>query len=70
MSKPLPSIIPFRVPQDGVLEDGLSLAYKPNPVKSSVAPSGLCSAESEGNPKEIVAALGFLDGIEFPVKKR
>ena len=64
------SAIPFRAPQDGVLEDGLSSAYKPNPVKSSVALSGLCSAESEGNPKEIVAALGFSDGIEFPVKKR
>ena len=70
MSKPLPSLIPFRVPQDGVLEGGLSLAYKPNPVKSSVAASGLCSAESEGNLKEIVAALGFPDGIEFPGKKR
>ena len=70
MSKPLPSIIPFRVPQDGVLEGGLSLAYKPNPVKSSVAPSGLCSAESEGNPKEIVAALRFPDGIEFPMDKK
>ena len=70
MSKPLRSTIPFRAPHDGVLEDGLSSAYEPNPVKSSVAPSGLRSAESEGNPEEIVAALGFPDGIEFPVKRK
>ena len=39
---------------------------EPVPVKSSVFPSGLCSTESEGNPGKIFAALGFLDGIEFP----
>ena len=70
MSKPLRSAIPFRAPQDGVLKDGLSSAYEPNPVKSSAAPSGLCSTESEGNPEEVVAALGFPDGIEFPAKKK
>ena len=70
MSKPLRLAIPFRVPHDGVLEDGLSSAYEPVPVKSSVAPSGLCLTESEGNPGEILSALGFLDGIEFPMKKR
>ena len=70
MSKPLGSAIPFRAPQDGVLEDVLSLAYEPNPVKSSAVPSGLCSAESVGNPGEIVAALGFPDGIEFPKEKK
>ena len=68
MSQPLRLSIPFRVPRDGVLEDGLSLAYEPVPVKSSVVPSGLSLAESEGNPEEIVAAWGFLDGIEFPVE--
>ena len=70
MNKPLPLAISFWVPRDGVLADGLSLAYEPVPVKSSVAPSGLCSTESEGNTEEIVAALGFLDGIEFPKEKR
>ena len=70
MSKPLRSAIPFRAPHDEVLKDGLSSAYKPNPVKSSVAPSGLCLTESEGNPEEVVAALGFPDGIEFPVEKK
>ena len=35
-----------------------------------MVPSGLCLTESEGNPGEIVAALGTLDGIEFPLKKR
>ena len=70
MSKPLRSAIPFRAPQDGVLEDGLSSAYEPNPVKSSVAPFGLCSTESEGKPGEIFADLGFPDGIEFPVEKK
>ena len=70
ISKPLRSAIPFRAPQDGVLEDGLSSANEPNPVKSSVAPSGLCSTESEGNPEKNVAALGFPDGIEFPVGKK
>ena len=70
MSKPLRSTIPFRAPHDGILEDGLSSAYEPNPVKKSAAPSGLCSTESEGNPAEIVAALGFPDGIELPVKRK
>ena len=72
MNKPsLRLAIPFRVPRDGVLEDGLSLAYEPVPVKSSVVPSGLCLTESEGNPEEIVASLGYLDGIgkEFPADK-
>ena len=70
MNKPLRLAIPFRAPQDGALEDGWSLAYVPVPVKSSVAPSGQRSAESEGNPEEIVAALGFPDGMEFPVAKK
>ena len=70
MSQPFRLAIPFRAPHDRVLEDGLSSAYKPNPVKSSVALSGLCSAESEGNPKEIVAALGFPDGREFPGERK
>ena len=69
MSKPLRSAIPFRAPHDEVLKDGLSSAYKPNPVKSSVAPSGLCSTESEGNPGKISASLGYTLGYgrEFPV---
>ena len=70
MSKPFRLAIPFRAPHDRVLEDGLSSAYKPNSVKSFVAPSGLCSTESEGNPEEVMAALGFPDGIEFPVEKK
>ena len=70
MSKPLRLAIPFRAPQDGVLEDGLSSAYEPNPVKSSGAPSGLCTTESEGKPGKIFAVLGFPDGIEFPVEKK
>ena len=70
MNKPLRLAIPSRAPQDGVLDDGCLLAYEPVPVKSSVVPSGLCSAESEENPEEIVAALGFPDGIEFPVERK
>ena len=70
MSKPFRLSIPFMAPQDGVLEDGWSLAYEPNPVKSSVAPSGLCSTESKGNPEEIVAALEFPDGIELPGERK
>ena len=70
MSKPLRSAIPFRAPQDGVLKDGLSSAYEPNPVKSSAFPSGLCLTESEGNPGKIVAALVSADGIECPVEKK
>ena len=70
MSKPLWLAIPFRVPRDGVLEDGLALVYEPVPVVSSVSPSSLCSTESEGNPGELFAALGFLDGIEFPLEKK
>ena len=68
MSKPLRLAIPFRTPRDGVLEDDLSLAYAP--VVSSVAPSELCSAERGGNPGDIVVALGFLDGTEFPMEKK
>jgi len=45
---------------------GLSLAYEPVPVKSSVVTSGLCLTESEANPGEIFATSGFLDGIDFP----
>ena len=60
--------ISFRLHEDGVLEGGVSLAYEPVPVKSLVVPSGLCLTESEGNPGEIVATLGFLDGIEFPLE--
>jgi len=70
MNKPLWLAIPFRVPLDGVLEDGLSLAYEPVPVKSSVVPSGLCLTESEANPGEIFASSGFLDGIDFPSKTK
>ena len=70
MNKPLRLAIPFRVPRDGVLEDGLALVYEPVPVVSSVSPSSLCSTESEGNPGELFAALGFLDGIEFPMEKK
>jgi len=66
MNKPLWLAIPFRVPLDGVLEDGLSLAYEPVPVKSSVVPSGLYLTKSEANPGEMFATLGFLDGIDFP----
>jgi len=66
MNKPLWLAIPFRVPLDGVLEDGLSLAYEPVPVKSSVVPSGLYLTKSEANPGETFATLGFLDGIDFP----
>ena len=62
--------IPFRLSEDGVLEGGVSLAYKPVPVKSPVVPSGLCLTESEGNPDEIVATLGFLDDIELPFEKK
>ena len=68
MNKPLLLAIPFRVPQDGVLEDCFPLAYEPVPVKSSVIPSGLCLTESEGNPGETFATLGFLDGREFPTE--
>jgi len=66
MDKPLWLAISFMVPQDGVLEDGLSLAYEPIPGESSVVPSGLCLTESEGSPGETSATLGFLDGGEFP----
>ena len=60
--------IPFWVTPDGVLEDGLSLAYEPVPVKSSVVSSLLRLTDTEGNPGEIFATLGFLDGREFPRK--
>ena len=70
MNKPLRLAIPFRVPQDGVLEEGSSLACESVPVESSVVTSGLCLTESEGNLEERVAALGFLDGIEFPMEKK
>ena len=66
MNKPLLLAIPFRVPLDGELEDSLSLAYEPVPVRSSVVPSGLNLTESEANLGEIFATLGFLDGIDFP----
>ena len=66
MNKPLRLAIQLRVPQDGVLEDGLSLVYEPVPVKSSVVPSVLCLTESEANSEEIYATSGFLDGIDFP----
>ena len=66
MHTPLWLAVPFWVPQDGVLEDGLSLAYEPLPVKSSVVTSGLSLTESEGNPGERFDTLGFLDGIDIP----
>ena len=68
MSKLLRLAIPFRIFQDGVLKDGWCLAYEP--VVSSVVPSDLCLTESEGNLAKIFAALGFLDGIEFPLEKK
>ena len=70
MNKPLRLAIPFWVTPDGVLEDGLSLAYEPVPVKSSVISSGLSLTDSKGNPGEIFATLGFLDGREFPRKQK
>ena len=70
MNKPLRLTIPFWVSPDGVLEDGLSLAYEPVPVKSSVVPSGLCLTESEGNPGDMFATLGFLDVRKFPRKQK
>ena len=69
MSKPLRLAILLRVPQDGALEDGLSLAYEPGPGKSSVVLLALCLTESEGNPEEKVAASRFPDGKEFPLAK-
>ena len=69
INKPLRLAIPFWVSPDGVLEDGLLLAYEPVPVKSSVIPSGLCLTDSEGNPGDMFATLGFLDGREFPRKQ-
>ena len=62
--------IPFWETPDGVLEDGLSLAYEPVPVKSSVVPSVLRLTDTAGNPGEIFATLGFLDGREFPRKEK
>ena len=70
MGKPLRLGIPFRVPRDGVLEDGLPLGYEPVPLVSSVVPSVLSLTESEGNPGELSPALGLLDGIEFPLEKK
>ena len=70
MNKPLRLAIPSWASPDGVLEDGLSLAYEPVPVKSSVVPSGLCTTDSEENPGEIFATLGFLAGREFPRKQK
>ena len=66
MNKPLRLVIPFWVSQDGVLEEGLLLAYEPVPVGSSVFSSGLFLVESEGNAGEIFATLGFLDGRNIP----
>jgi len=31
-----------------------------------MVPSGLCLKESEGNPGDRFATLGFQDGIDFP----
>jgi len=70
MNKPLRLAIPFWVTPDGVLEDVSSLAYEPVPVKSSVVPSVLCLTDTEENPREIFATLGFLDGKEFPRKEK
>ena len=69
LNEPLRLAILFWVPQDWVL-DGLSLAYKPVPVKSSVVTSGLCLTESEANPGDTYATLRFLDGREFPKKQK
>ena len=65
MNKPLRLAIPFRVPRGGVLKEGFLLAYEPVPGESSVVPSAVLT-KSEGNPEEILATLGFLDGIDFP----
>ena len=46
------------------------MVFEPVPVKSSAVPSSLFLTESEGNPGEIVATLGFLDGREFPKKSK
>jgi len=70
MNKPLRLALPFWVTPDGVLEDVSSLAFEPVPVKSSVVPSVLRLANTEGNPEEIFASLGFLVGREFPRKNR
>jgi len=70
MNKPLRLAVPFWVSPDGVLEDGLLLAYEPVPVKPSVVPSGPCLTDSEGNPGDMFATLGFVDGREFPRKQR
>ena len=70
MNKPLRLTIPFWVSPDGVLEDGLSLTYEPASLKSSVVSSGLCLTDSEGNPGEIFATLGFVDGREIPRKQK
>ena len=70
MNKPLRLTILSWVPQVLVLDDGLSLAYEPVPVKSSLVTSGLSLTESEANPGDIYATLGFLDGREFPKKQK
>jgi len=44
------------------------LAYEPASLKSPVVPSGLSLTDSEGNPGEIFATLGIVDGREFPRK--
>jgi len=69
MNKPLWLAIPFRVPQGRVLEKCFLLAYEPVPGESSVVPSGVLT-DSEGNPEEILATLGFLDGTDFPRKTK
>ena len=60
--------VPFWVTPDGVLKDVSSLAYEPVPVKSSVVPSVLRLTDTAGNPGEIFATSGFLDGRKFPRK--
>ena len=62
-------VILFWVPLDRGLQEGLPLPYEPVPVKSSAVPSGLFLTESEGNPGEIFAVLGSLDGVELPLEK-
>jgi len=51
------------------LKEGFLLAYEPVPGESSVVPSDVLT-KSEGNPEEILATLGFPDGLEFPGKTK
>ena len=69
MNKPLWLAISFWVPWDGVLEDGLESLEGTQDDFTVIRSCSLISTVSEGNPGEIFAPLGFLDGIEFPFEK-